>query len=420
MAMSTHAGVYARAVPSEGEVNGRPRQARSVANDERVLDAALHLADEEGWRGLSVTQVADTAGVSRTVVLTRFKDRSAIGAGLWTQSLATRLRSALSILITACSQADQALTAQALSQALEPFARPDRHMRAAAELLLVGRYEPTVALAIEATLAQDVARWLETGRGTRGRSQAAVRAFSCSIALGLLVEARRQPLDHLDLDPEFAKLAAAFAHPAPPAELPKAHARHLDRVDNFDTGNPDLNSLLRATLEEVAAHGYEAATIDQIVRLTTRSTGFLFSRYSNKRELFLDAQAKYSERAALLNEKFIREVATTHGLGIADAVATRELMRPERRQVMTVALEMYRLAWHDPEILATVDAGFEEIFALYRDQMPDRTPPQIEAALVIELARGNGPLILAGLSDTAWKLPFDVVTRPLLDESSTA
>lgn len=32
--------------------------------------------------------------------------------------------------------------------------------------------------------------------------------------------------------------------------------------------------------------------------------------------------------------------------------------------------------------------------------------------LVTELARGNGPLVLAGLSDTAWTLPYDVVMNP--------
>lgn len=398
-------------MPGDVEVSGRPRQARSVANDARVLDAALRLADEEGWRGLSVARVADTAGVSRTVVLTRFKDRAAIGSGLWSQGLESRLRAALASLMAVCSQEEGELTSEALWEALEPFVRPDRQMRAAAELLLVGRYEPSLASAIEATLAHDIATWLKTGKG--GRGQAAVRAFACSVALGLLIEARRQSLAHLDFDIEITKLAHVLAHPAQPTALPKTRARHLDRVDNFDTGDPDLNTLLRATLEEVAGRGYEAATIDQIVSQTARTVGFAFSRYSNKRELFLDAQSKYSGRAALLNEELIRGVAEAHGIGVAEAVATRELMRPERRHVMNVILEMYRLSWHDREVLATLDAGFEEVFALYREQMPDRSPEQIEAALVMELARGHGPLILAGLSDTAWKLPYDVVTVPL-------
>lgn len=391
----------------------RPRQSRSVANDARVLNAASRLADMEGWRGLSVSQVAEAAGVSRTVVLTRFKDRPAIGAGLWTHSLGPIVSRDLVRLVGLCSLDEQPLTPDALWQALEPFAQPDQQMRAAAELLLVGRYEPTVGLAIEGTLAVDLAQWLDTGRGTKARSRAAVCAFACNVALGLLLEARRRPLDDLDFDVEMGHLARVLARPADPAALPRASAGHLDRVDNFDTGDPDLNTLLRATLQEVAERGYEAATFERIVQATTHTTGFIFSRYSNKRELFLDAQLRYSAQAAQLNESLIRAVAAEHGIGIAEAVATRELMRPERRYVMNIILEMYRLSWHDSEIMAALDSGFEEVVNLYREQMPDRTPEQTEAALVMEIARGQGPLVLAGLSDTAWKLPYDVVTVPL-------
>lgn len=405
---------YAPAVSIGVQAGQRPRQSRAIANDERVLDAALQLIDQEGWRGLSMAPVAAAAAVSRTVVLNRFKDRPALAVGVWTQRLAETLNTALQQLVaTVTASADAPLTGPRLWTALEPFAVPDREMRAAAELLIIGRYEPAVGEAIATTLTAHIAQWLDSSGGTANRMRAAVRAFALNIAFGLMIEARRHPLDALDFTTELTALATALADPTQPSALPRAHAKHLDRVDNFDTGDDDLNLLLRATLEEVGTRGYEAATIEQIAGATGRTQGFIFSRYSSKRELFLDAQAQYSTRAAMLNEDLIRRIAGSSSLGIAEAVVTREFMRPERRRVMNVMLELYRLSWHDPEILRVIDQGYEDVFRVYREKARGEPLARVDAMLVMELARGNGPQILAGLSDTAWKLPYDVVTVSL-------
>ena len=406
--------VYAPTVPIGVQAGHRHRQSRAIANDERVLDAALQLIDHEGWRGLSVAGVAAAAGVSRTVVLNRFKDRPALAVGMWHQRVAEPLNTALNRVVdTVTASADAPLTGPRLWTALEPFAIPDRKMRAAAELLIIGRYEPRLREAIGDTLAPYMRQWLNPAGGASQRTHAAVRAFALNIAFGLLVEARRHPLDSLDFTAEMTRLAGAVAHPVAPTPLPRARASHLDRVDNFDTGDPDLNQLLRVTLEEVGTRGYEAATIDQIAGATDHTPGFIFSRHSSKRELFLTAQAAYASRAAMLNEEFIQSVMAASGLGVAEAVATRELMRPERLRVMTVSAEMYRLSWHDPDILRVIDEGYEDVFHAYREKAGGAPPARVDAMLVMELARGNGPQILAGLSDTAWKLPYDVVTVPL-------
>ena len=90
-------------------------------------------------------------------------------------------------------------------------------------------------------------------------------------------------------------------------------------------------------------------------------------------------------------------------------------MRPERRQIMTVTLETYRLSWHDSDMLAAIDDGYTGILAQFAAQEPSRTPAQIQAWLFTELARGHGPLVLADLSDRAWDLPYQALTQPLID-----
>lgn len=390
------------------------RQQRSVRNDARILEAALDLADRLGWRALTVARVAEEARVSRPTVMARFADRPAIAVGLWSALVAEPLHDALEEVARVCSLGPS-LTATTLWSALEPFVHPNREMRAAAELLLVGRYELSLRAAISSTLVPELDQWLDAGRTQDDAAPAAVRAYAFNLALGLLIEVRRHPAEGLDFTIEMENMAAALSQPAEPIDLPATNARHLDQVANFDTGDDDLNDLLRATLEHVANHGYEAATITHIAADTERTAGFVFSRYSTKRELFLDANRRYSEVASSLNESFLLSVADATSAGVAEAVTTRELMRPERRTVMTVALELYRLSWHDPEVLIAVDAGYEDVLRQHAAQKPDLSPAQNRAWLLMELARGNGPLVLAGLSDTAWSLPFDVVTVPLVE-----
>lgn len=393
---------------------GVRRQARSVHNDARILDAALDLADRVGWRGLTVAQVAAEAGLARPTVQARFEDHPAIAAGLWSALVAEPLRDALEGVVNACSQFGS-LSAHNLWSALEPFARPAQELRVAAELLIVGRYQPTVGAAIASTLVPELDHWLATQPTPDDAVRAAVRAFGCILAFGLLVEVRRRPAEGVDFSVEMRYVVDAFNNLATPVTLPDAIADHLDRVANFDTGDDDLNDLLHATLEHVATEGYEAATVGHIAASTQHTTGFIFSRYASKRELFLDANRRYSEVASSLNEAFLRSVADRSSAGLAEAVTTRELMRPERRTVMTVALELYRLSWHDHDVAESIDAGYRDVLRQYAERTPEMSPAQHEAWMLMELARGNGPLVLAGLSDTAWDLPYDAVMVPLVE-----
>ena len=124
------------------------QQARSLVNDVRIIDAALGITDRKGWRGLSVHQVA---GMSRPAVLTRFKSRLGIVAAVWSQRLAGHAQPALAGPVEACAEGESGPTARAPGSSLEPFAQPWFRMLAAAELLIVGRCEPTVGPTLAAT-----------------------------------------------------------------------------------------------------------------------------------------------------------------------------------------------------------------------------------------------------------------------------
>ena len=399
----------------ELQLDAPRRQARSIRNDAAIHEAVVALAEAVGWQGMNLQRIAQAAGLARPSVLTRYKDRSQAAAGTWAARLAEPVRQGLAGVVDAADAASRTGDGKALGAAMRPFIDPGPDLRAAAEILLVGRHDPHVHTALEASLVPALDGWLTPVPGSLTPTSAAIRAYMCNVALGLLIEARRHSAADWDFTREMDHMAHACAKPSPDSPLPDAPAPHLDRVDNFDTGDPRLNSLLRATLEEVAARGYEAATIEVIAGASGHTPGLAFSRYPSKRDLFLDATRRYQAIAAELNETYRQAIAARTTLGIAEAVTTRELMRPERRQIMTVTLETYRLSWHDPDTLATIDAGYAGILHRLAVQDPTRTPAQVQAWLVTELARGNGPLVLAGLTDRAWNLPYHVLTQPLVD-----
>ena len=204
------------------------RRQQSVRTDETLLDAAVAVADTEGWGGLTPGHLAEVTGLSRPTVLKRHPDRAALGAAVWRARLAEPLRSALGALVATCDRAP--VSSADLLASLEPFLHPDQSMRAAAELLLVASYVPEVALAIDETLGVDLTAWCTPHRGRATRTSAARRTFVVAIALGFTIEARRHAGLELDMVEEVDRLAAALARPSAPTRLPAARAEHLDAL----------------------------------------------------------------------------------------------------------------------------------------------------------------------------------------------
>lgn len=66
-------------VPSgSSSVRKSPRQARSLATTEAILDATTHILGERGWSGLTTNAVAEVAGVSIGSVYQYFPNKTAL------------------------------------------------------------------------------------------------------------------------------------------------------------------------------------------------------------------------------------------------------------------------------------------------------------------------------------------------------
>jgi AcrR family transcriptional regulator len=81
----------------------RPRQARSRATTDAILDAAAHILGERGWAGLTTNAVADVAGVSIGSLYQYFPNKLALIE-------AVRLRHFDDVLVVLRAAADAGVT----------------------------------------------------------------------------------------------------------------------------------------------------------------------------------------------------------------------------------------------------------------------------------------------------------------------
>jgi AcrR family transcriptional regulator len=72
-----------RIASPSGTMRKEPRQARSRATIDAILDAAAHILGDRGWTGLTTNTVAEIAGVSIGSLYQYFPDKQAIFTALY-------------------------------------------------------------------------------------------------------------------------------------------------------------------------------------------------------------------------------------------------------------------------------------------------------------------------------------------------
>lgn len=395
----------------------RRRQARSVANDARILDAVVERLDSGGWEETSLVQIARQAGLTHPAVLDRYDSRTTAVIDAWHQRLAPPLLLALQRSIDLL---DGVVHEDELLSVLEPFIYPNPTTRAAAEVIAVARYQPQPADAVHQTLGVKLDEWLTPVRGRLTRAQAARRAFIVSLALGCVMEARRRLPDlTLDLEPELRNFASALNARTFPVRLPSIRADHLHGPPVFNTDDPTLTALLAATLAEIGEFGFESATVQRIASRAGYTTGVIFSRYKTKLELFLDASERMLIGAGAANVEFQTRLGQLASLGVADATLTREFMHPDVKGPRTINFEQYRLAWHDDAMQQSFRALQDQFVVETMEMFPALTQDQARARVFLGQSRGAGVMLLADLQAGAWELPHDVVCVPLLEAEAS-
>lgn len=378
-----------------------------VRRTDRALGAAsVRVAAECGWGDFTFARVAREAGTSRRPLQDRYSGRAQLAAATWAETVEPTLRGLIVEFLASAGLLHADADRERFVAVLDALAHPSAEVQAAVELLIVAQFEPELGAAVRSTLGREISHWCGPREGDLARDEAARRAFMLSVALGLVLVARRPGIDRIDVEYVADVLLRILATPASPSPLPEVEAPHVRDPIAFDTDDEVKDRLLQATLDEVGERGYDAATVDAIAHRAGSSQGALFARYPSKVELFLDAVQRHSAAALRANEACMRRLADSHGRGIAEAVMIRESMRPGRDRLRVIALEELRTGWHEPVVREAVAREYEAFVAESHATKPGFTVAEAHVGFAI----GGGTLLLSILYPDAWLLPYDVVT----------
>ena len=394
----------------------RPRRARSgraFATDRQVLDAGFAVILESGWDALSVLACARRAGLSSKAVNDRHASVSHLGVAVWQDSAGPALRDALASVMDAMLPLDgSAADVAAGNRAFRSIARPVSALIVAGELLAAAVFDGVLREAIAADLQAWLGAWCIPG-GKVKSTRAAQGVYTLVAALGLLFGFRRPGAGKVNLQLQVENLALALANPAKPSKLLALEATHM-RLDPPGPIDDAHDALLAATVLEVAAHGYAGATLVRIMAATNSTEGLLYSRYDSKIELFVAATKWRTEYGFMTNLNWFKTLSEKAGPGLADAVMWREYLRPEHALGRGLAIEQVRTGWHEPLIQKVNDEAEAEFAVTLQKANPHMSRAELSANLHWDIALGYGAELVPSFFPDAWKLPFDVVSVPML------
>lgn len=250
--------------------------------------------------------------------------------------------------------------------------------------------------------------------GGRDRSTSGRTGYLLAAALGVLLASRRTGANSINLAPIGEALASAVGEARAPAKLPTATAPRLTGELDLAPDDPPLNALLNATLREIGSQGFEGASVDRIAKASQHTKGLVFSRFPSKVGLFLEATRRQQTAAFEATEAVMTHVAQSRGRGVAEAVAIREMQRPQTASARSILMEQLRMSWHNREVKSAHDADLDAMVATLSATNPEHAAHE-SAAMHFGYAVGLGVAVLPLLYPAAWGLPYDVMTIPLVD-----
>jgi AcrR family transcriptional regulator len=318
-----------------------------MANDLRILEAALGVLRRDGYDGLGMSHVARAAGLNSTGALYgRFENVAELAVWVWTERASCALRSASerALALLELTDIDQAALdeGQALADLLTS---PPDDLRAAFELLAVA---PRVE-ELDEVVRPDVEALVAAAGGLpdaadRRRSQV-LGQLALAWGIGLV----SLPATGPELGWWMALVGSVgLAHDR--TRLRKAGAPVPVVPPTPATGEPVRDVVLEAAASVVSRTGFERATVSRIARRAGYSTGVIYEYYDRKDDMI-------AELVEVLLDQLYTSIAERDGELIAEgrlAELSGSLLaayvQPEARALQRLKVELYLAAAHQPAI----------------------------------------------------------------------
>ncbi len=378
-----------------------------MANDARILAAALAVLRSDGYDGLGMSHVARAAGLNSTGALYgRFENVAELAVWIWTEQASPALRSiserAIALLDT--PEVDDAAVAegQAIAAALT---EPDDALRAAIELLAVAPRVEELEEVVRPDVETIIAAAGATAEASPRRRAQVLGQLSLAWGIGLLsLPSAAPPLEWWMLVVGSTGLAhdrTRSRKAGEPIPVPEPTP---------DTGEPVRDVVLQSAASVVARTGFERATVSRIARRAGYSTGVIYEYYERKDDMI-------AELVEVLLETLYVTIAERDGDLIAEdrlADLSGSLLGgyvlPDAQRLQRLKVELYLAAAHQPG----VDEALGRVLTSHTNDLQARLEAAGLSAEEAVLAPSGGRAIdhgialvssMAGpLDDVDWRL----------------
>lgn len=390
-------------------VHSRSRSAAAVRNDKKILDAAIAEGARVGLDGLGFGAIAERAGLTTGAMYGRFVDVRDMTAALWIERLNGATLNLLSEVVETFVSRPGTCGADLLPR-VRKLSNPEV---VGLEAMMIARRVPE----LDEVLTDDVRAALTSlglGAGNDNLEQVRI-VLALSSFFGCVVNSYFEK--DLDVWKDIFNVMSLTASMMKPV---KSKSKPLGKVDQLtaETDSDLRNILIDAAAEVIARSGVSAATVARIARKSRMTSGALYTLYTSRDELLLDAMEHLLAQAAAGTTAIVKGGEQRDAVAEATANLVELAFVPSRAQWRRFRLETYVAARTDRDVAGVVRRiqrlGAQRYRALFTDN------PNVPAGVVEMLARfgQNHPMGLSVLEpywDHLGALNYMPYTEALLE-----
>jgi AcrR family transcriptional regulator len=277
---------------------GRPRAEVQRNQRERLFAAMVAVASEKGYAQTSANDLAQVSGVSSRTFYNLFGDKETCFLATLEEILTPAQA------ITAAKMRQEGSWEERARGAMRTFVKLLVDQPAAARMCLVEAYAagPAATRKIDETLAsfEELMQLAFAERpGQAEMPTEMTKAMMGGLRKIIHTRLHRGSEGELtDLLPDLLDLGLTYEPPPEALRTPRLRRGRTERGETRRRGEDSAERIIRATMEAVAAKGYQATTISDIVEAAGASLNTFYANFEDKEDAF-DA-ALYSGRTRML------------------------------------------------------------------------------------------------------------------------
>jgi AcrR family transcriptional regulator len=299
----------------------RAKSATAVANDNKIRDAAIEIADRIGLQHLRFGHIVEHTQLTTGALYSRFSDHNDLLASLWVERLSQPTHELITDAINAF-ESDDKTNVEKLAARLHKLTKTEW---AGLEALVIARRIPE----LDEVVSEDVTEWFTSfglspqfaGSDIAGIRVITILSLTIACAFNSFIDKGVDEWQRI-----FALHRSVLADLQPVEDTVSANEISIPVVAN--TGEQLRDTLINATADVIARSGLDGATLARIARRARMTSGAVYTLYSTKDELIEDA---------------LRVLISSAGSDTASLVHTSQ----GTQDTFTAAMQVYSLAF-DP------------------------------------------------------------------------